>query len=231
MNKKKPKLRFSVHLLVVAVLIFASIVVMPADGFAALSTILFPYAVSEDGSTTLILYRHNPTDNMVFNAENMFPGDTITQEYCVRVACENDITMQFSIDVHEGYEKLAEVLYCKVVFLDTGEVLYDGLMFDATNTFDHDVAGGDDTVDLKYEITVSLDTSVGNEYQNQKLMADFVWHAEGELEIIEPPDIPLSPSPGTGDMFRLEVWVTLMVSSVVAFVWLVAKKRKDDQNA
>ena len=232
MSGKKMKQRFPIHIIVIVLLLVASFVVIPANALPMLGEILFPYAVSEDGSTTLILYKHQPSDNAVFQVENMFPGDSVTQEYCVRVACENEVTMQFSIEVKEGYEKLAEVLHCGVVFLGTGEVLYNGPMANAIETFDHNVAGGETAADLKYAVTVYMDTSVGNAYQNQKLVADFVWYADGELgEVIEDPPVPGGLLPQTGDSVRLGLGMIMMAISFVAIILLVVKGRKGGRYA
>ncbi len=124
----------------------------------------------------LSLYKNKPEDNTPFNVVNMFPGDYITQFYNVRVSCDGYIKVYFTADVRPGYEKLAEVLKCKVVMPDENKILYDGLMNDIPD-LEHSISAVNKTVDLGYEISVYLDTSVGNEYQDKQLIADFKWWA------------------------------------------------------
>ena len=139
---------------------------------------IFTTGVFADGDI-LSLYKGKPSDNIPFSVTNMFPGDYIKQDYIVRVSYNGTITVYFTADVRPEYEKLAEVLKCKVVIPDRNTILYDGLMRD-TPDIANTISGVNITEDLKYEIAVYLDTSVGNEYQDLSLIADFKWWVTAE---------------------------------------------------
>lgn len=132
----------------------------------------------KSGKVTLELNRSQTTDNSRFVLTNLFPGDSETKPYCVKVSYQGSVTVNFRAEIYEGYEKLAEVLRCRVTV--EGQTRYDGLMRDMPAigyTLNSKKAAAQE---LDYEIEVYLDTSVGNEYQRKQLMADFVWWVEGE---------------------------------------------------
>lgn len=122
---------------------------------------------------------NDPDVNMRFDLPNMFPGDSETRYYCARVKFTDSAKVYFQATVREGYEKLAEVLKIKVEQLNEGKVLYEGLMSDMPAVSETTVYGsGKSKYDVFYAITVSLDTSVGNEYMEKELVADFRWWSE-----------------------------------------------------
>ncbi len=134
----------------------------------------FSVNVSAANQDILYLYRTNPAENMTFNVQNMFPGDNETNVYNVRVSYNGTIKVYFAARIDDRYKKLAEVLMCKVVMPDGST--YEGLMRDMPD-LEHTLNAVNRTEDLKYEITVYLDKSVGNEYKNRELVANFEWWA------------------------------------------------------
>ena len=170
---------------------------------------------------TLSLYRKQPEDNTPFNVVNMLPGDAVTQNYNVRVSHSGDVTVRFRAIIRPGYEKLAEVLMLRVKLLNTGETLYDGLMRDMPRSVNHKLtASGSTTSDLEYELTAYLDTSVGNEYQNQELVADFHWWVEGKEQ-------SHLDSPKTGDDSRIVIFAVAAVAASIAVIILPVWRRRD----
>jgi len=169
------------------------------------------------------LYNKQPEDNTPFNVGNMFPGDSETKYFRVQVSYRDKVTVHYKAAVREGYEKLAEVLKVKVKLLTTGEIMYDGLMRDMPDSVTYKLASAKSTTDeLYYEITAYLDTSVGNEYQNKDLIADFSWWVEetGNLE----------PSPKTGDNANILLWICLAaVSGSVMIFLLFARRRREEE--
>lgn len=167
---------------------------------------------------TIELYNKHPEDNTTFNVGNMFPGDSETKYFRVQVSYSGTVTVHYKATVRKGYEKLAEALKVKVKLLTTGETMYDGLMRDMPESLTHKTASEKSTTDeLEYEITAYLDTSVGNEYQNKDLIADFCWWIE-ETDSLE-------PSPKTGDSSNMLLWVLLAgISGSAMIFWLVARK-------
>lgn len=178
---------------------------------------------SQTLATSIALYNNQPQDNTAFAIDNMFPGDNDTKYYGVQVSYHDAVTVHFGADVRMGYEKLAEVMKVKVKLLNNDEVMYDGLMKDMPDSVTHKLTSAESTTDeLYYEITAYLDTSVGNEYQNQDLVADFNWWVEetGNLD----------KAPQTGDTLNLVLWiVVLTTSAALCLVLLVFRKKKEDE--
>ncbi len=125
--------------------------------------------------------------NLPFYAVNMFPGDSITQDYLIQVSHREPVQLHYHADIRPGYETLAEVLMIAISLPEKGVVLYDGLMRDMPASVTHTLEAGEDS--LRYRITVSLPTSAGNRYQNQGLIADFRWWY---LEEIPPVSVKLA---------------------------------------
>ena len=174
-------------------------------------------------AATIELYNKQPEENTPFHVGNMFPGDAEIKYFCVRVSYHDKITVHYKATVRPGYEKLAEVLKVRVKLLSTGEMLYDGLMRDMPESLTHKLASKKSTTDeLYYEITAYLDTSVGNDYQNKDLIADFKWWVEetGNLD----------DSPKTGDTSNILLWAVLAAcSGSMMILLLVVRRRKEDE--
>lgn len=171
-------------------------------------------------AVTLELYRRQPEENLPFRAENLFPGDRVTEHYRVRVAYHDRVTLHYQAEIRPGYEKLAEVLKIRVRLLSTGETLYDGRMRDMTESLTCRLASATSTVEeLPFEITAYLDTQVGNEYQNRALVADFRWWVEetGNLD----------HSPKTGDVMALLPWAASALACGGLIFLLAARKRRE----
>lgn len=180
------------------------------DGSAAASSSAVPTrstTAEVKKAATIELYNKQPEENTPFQVENMFPGDSETKYFRVRVSYHDKITVHYKATVRLGYEKLAEVLKVRVNLLSTGETMYDGLIRDMPESLTHKLASQKSTTDeLYYEITAYLDTSVGNEYQNNDLIADFKWWVEetGNLD----------DSPQTGDTSNILLWAVLAACSL-----------------
>lgn len=171
-------------------------------------------------AATIELYNKQPEENTPFQVGNMFPGDSETKYFRVRVSYHDNITVHYKATVRLGYEKLAEVLKVRVNLLSTGETMYDGLMRDMPESLTHKLASQKSTTDeLYYEITAYLDTSVGNDYQNKDLIADFNWWVEetGNLE--------------TGDTSNILLWAVLAAASgcVLILLLIFRRRRKEDE--
>ena len=133
------------------------------------------------GDTRLEIDSRSPAVNQPFVANNLFPGDVLWQDYVVEVTHKGSILLQFDATVRPGYEKLAEVLMLKVEV--EGREMYDGLMAEVPGSIGYLVQPGTSravVTPVDYTLTVYLDTSVGNEYQDQALVADFEWWVQVE---------------------------------------------------
>lgn len=180
-------------------------------------------SVPTDTAELLTLYNTKADDNIPFKVENMFPGDSETKYYCVRVSQKDTLTVRYRAFVQPGYEKLAEVLKIRVKLLTTGDLLYDGIIKDMPESLDCKIVTTQSTVkDLYYEVTAYLDTSVGNDYQNKKLVADFKWWTEDSSS--------LGDNPYTGDTFNILLWISVAAGSLLILVLLLAKRPKEEND-
>nr|DAO88812.1 MAG TPA: Spore coat-associated protein N, biofilm matrix, amyloid fiber [Caudoviricetes sp.] len=181
-------------------------------------------ATSQSGAdvtaTALSLHNRNTQDNTPFQVGNMFPGDSETKYYCVRVSHKGDVLLRFNADIRPDYEQLAKVLCCCITLPEKGEVLYDGLMRDMPKSLNLALNTDKSTTsEVYYEITAYLDTSVGNEYMNKDLIVDFRWWVEetGNLD-----------SPQTGDAFNIYLWLCIAAGSLFLLILLLKKRKKED---
>ena len=174
-------------------------------------------------AATIELYNKQPEENTAFAVGNMFPGDSETKYFRVRVSYHDKITVHYKATVRPGYEKLAEAMKVRVKLLSTDETMYDGLMRDMPESLTHKLASQKTTTDeLYYEITAYLDTSVGNDYQNKDLIADFKWWVE-ETGNLDDPTI-------TGDTSSIVLWAMLAAcSGSMIILLLITRRRKEDK--
>lgn len=178
-------------------------------------------AAAAQKAATIALYNKHPEDNTPFTVGNMFPGDSETKYFCVQVSYHDKVTVHYKAVVRPGYEKLAQVLQVRIKLLNTGETLYDGGIAAMPQSLTHKLASESSvTQELYYEITAYLDTSVGNAYQSQDLIADFKWWVEetGSLD-----------NPETGDASRSMLWAVAGVCSGGLLLLLVLRRRKEDE--
>ena len=128
------------------------------------------YAVGD----TIVLNGPDESANQFFTAENMFPGDAVSQKYILNISHKEDIDVLFKAKVQEGYETLAEVLKLKITIDGVNAPLWDGLMKDTPDPVTYTLPATKQSV--TYCLTIYLDTSVGNKYQKKNLKADFEWY-------------------------------------------------------
>lgn len=193
--------------------------------------------------TVICIYKTHAEDSKAFYSANMFPGDSQTKAYLVEVSHKGTVTIHFHADIRKGYEKLAEVLKCKVVLRGEHKPLYDGLMRDMPDTLNARISSiFSNTTELVYDITVYLDTSVGNDYMNKELVADFRWWVEESGEDLTPlpgpgettdPDAPTDPDDGelvypplTGDNSHFHIWIGIAIFSLFVNIILLWMRRR-----
>lgn len=182
-------------------------------------------AVSNDGVTrteAITLHNRQPEDNTPFQAANLFPGDRMTKYYCVKVCYKDDIIVRYHADIRPGYEKLSEVLKVKIRLIDEDRTLYDGLMRDMPAALECALSTDTSTQsELHYGITAYLDTSVGNEYMDKSLIADFRWWVE-ETDHLD--------APQTGDRSFAYFWTGMVLGSFCLLLFCFKRSRKETVN-
>lgn len=195
----------------------------------------------------LRLSERNAGENVAFGVEDMYPGDKLVQKYRVEVVFTDTATVSFQAVVRSGYEKLSEVLELTVKRTDTEEVLYEGLLRDMPEVDQVLTANGKSRQEICYEITAGLDTSVGNVYQKQKLVADFNWcmtvnqdsqeKEEGSQETEDDSqqgdlvgEEEQVETPPTGDDSHMTVWIVAILLSLLGLAYLIIRQRKGKGN-
>ncbi len=135
-------------------------------------------------ATVVELYLGQNADNDAFTAQNMFPGDTVTKFYCLKVYHKADVTIYFNVTDIIETKSLGNILNIKVTKFNedgSGEQIvcndsFSNIKDDTYNTV-FSVNTSQETI-AYYKIEVSLPTSAGNEYQGASLSAKFNWYAE-----------------------------------------------------
>ncbi len=142
---------------------------------AAVLLPVWPMADAAENSSSLTLKAPDAGEMVAFHVPNMFPGESVTREYVIETRHSEAIVLKYHADIRPDarYQKLAEVLDIKIEFPHRNTVLYDGLMAAMPAALDVPLDAGRN--ELTYRITVSLDTSVENDYMNRELVADFRW--------------------------------------------------------
>ena len=132
-------------------------------------------------ATSIELTAKDGYENIPFDVNNILPGDSAAQYYCVSVTHDSTETVRFYINVDTA-QKLTAVMRVKVEQLipdAEDKILYDGLMKDCT-AVDVSVSASSETVTpIYYRITVYTNgAEVGNEYAGESLTADFSWQLQ-----------------------------------------------------
>ena len=177
---------------------------------------------SEDrpAAELLELYKTKPEDNEKFEVKNMLPGDTVTGYYCVRVNHGEALDLYFTADITGQTKQLGDVLEIKVTRVGKDAALCD-LPFSEADGREYKTLvaeNGGGVTDVYYRIDVSLDTSVGNEYQAAELTADFKWFVKDESAL---------ESPVTGDAGGTVLWALLAASSAALIILLPVYRKGD----
>lgn len=141
----------------------------------------------------IVLNDPDESVNQEFTLRNMFPGDVESKDYVLNISHKKedikDSNIMFQVDVREGSEDLAKVLNLKVEIVEKLGVkeLFNKPIKEMPNSLTYTLPANQQSV--TYRLTVSLDTSVGDEYQNKTLKADFSWSY----------DVPESTGGDSGD--------------------------------
>ena len=172
-----------------------------------------------DISNSISLHKNKNDDSTPFAVENMLPGDSESKNYYVKVSHKGDITVKYHADIHKGGEKLSEVLKIKIAIPSQNNVIYDGVIKAMPTSLDVTVTTDKETESvIDYEITAYLETSVGNEYMNTRLTADFKWWVEDTENLIPPQ---------TGDSTNIILWLSIAVGSLLLIILLFRKLKKE----
>ena len=135
--------------------------------------------ITTGDASAVDFYEMHYSYNESFSIHNMFPGDGFTKGYAVSIHHIGPIDVNFSVDVLDGYEKLANALMVRMTY--NGSVIHTGKLID----FDYTarINSSTETTDiLDYQVEVYLPTSVTEEYANLDCVADFLWRADEAID-------------------------------------------------
>lgn len=196
--------------------------VLLTAALAVMAAVLPAAAQTQEQAVKLELYRRQPEDNEKFTARDMLPGDTLTRYFAVREYHDEDIELLFTADVTEEEKALGDVLQLRVADADSGRVLCEGTFSSLDGqAFAHTLTANDDGQSTAYyRVDAWLDTTVGNEYQAARLLADLRWYVED--------DGGLTP-PTTGVAAQIGLWTAVGAAAllVLFLVLLFARRRKE----
>ena len=170
---------------------------------------------------------YSPTD-LFPDFKDVMPGDSITQKITVRNDASNHVKVKIymrSLGAHADSVDFLSMLHLRVEISGDNTMAY---MFDAAANETAQLtdwvclgtlySGGEVNLNVILDVPVELD----NTYQQQIGYLDWEFMIE-EYEI-DPSD---PEPPKTGDDFRLWLWITIMVVSLLAVIILLfANKRK-----
>ncbi len=177
-------------------------------------------AFAENGKENITV-KQGKAANSPFAVENMFPGDSESKDYKIRVDHEKRINLYFTIELQPGSEKLAEVMMVEVALPDEDVILYDGLMKDIPEKLVRQLSSSEHYE--IYRITAYLDTSVGNDYMYKNLKADFRWwYAEEGEDSTQPPV-------DTGDNSNILLYTGLTALSGIIIILLIKRKKDEEE--
>lgn len=163
----------------------------------------------------------HPDDNRPFTVTNLFPGDTVTQNFCVQVSYRGTVTVCFATEWQSGDRELMDALNMRIKALGNDRVLYNGPFTDMPTDLAYTLQSDTETqTDLYYEIQVSLPESAGNEYQSRRVSVDFLWWV-AESENLAPP--------ATGDTAAV-AWTAgiTALSALFCLILLAARNRRKE---
>ena len=121
-----------------------------------------------------------------FSLTNMFPGDSESKEYIVTVKSKNAVGLLLDAEI------TSDSLMSSVLNVDVkanGTTLYSGTLADMEQV-SYELKRGASSQEVTYQITVSLPTSVGNEYSGLSLTVNFLWSLTEK--VITHPSVPPS---------------------------------------
>lgn len=195
----------------------------------------------DEDTAVLELFERQPRDNERFSVSDMLPGDSITNHFCVKAYHDKDIEVFFRADITEETKALGDVLRLRVVESGGGEIVADAPFREIDGREFSQIikkAGGESI--LYYEITAYLDTSVGNEFQNASLEADFSWYVKddggsaGQKPGGEGSDDGAAGSSGltakTGDTMNLALVAVMLLSALALAVIILVSRKREGEN-
>lgn len=176
--------------------------------------------------------KESPT-NLFENFQNVFPGDTLTEQITIKNATSNRTQIKVylrSLGAQENTDDFLSQMKMTVKYkgdsplfeapVDETAQLTDWVYLGAVHS------GGEVTLDVTLEVPLTM----GDEYQNQ------VGYVDWEFKVVEIPREPGDPDqPQTGDTSNIYLYSALLIFFLAALIFLVLaafrKKKKQSDEA
>lgn len=142
----------------------------------------------------------------------MYPGDSISKSYIFHLKHTEPVHIYFETIVKEETKQLSDELKLRITTNDL--ILYDGslsLAKDITQIMENE--------QIEFTITVYADKTMGNEYQNAKLLVDYHFYLD-EKEIIN--------SVNTADKQNHYTYLIAGIVSLI-LIFLIKGRNYDEQ--
>lgn len=110
-----------------------------------------------------------------FSAEGMLPGDSAAKDFTLKVQSPAASVLCFAVTASADDRSLSRVLRVKVENTTTGATVCDGLLSEIAGQEFPETISGRAEQSFTYKITVTLDTSAGNEYAGASVRLGFRW--------------------------------------------------------
>ena len=163
---------FIVALLIILAIGLLALVLNGRDDFA-----VSPNNVIGGSKNEVIeLSKETETVNKTFKVSNMFPGDSKTQTYSVDILDNEVEKISFVAEVASESAPITDVLIITLTVDNATHPYFRGTVNDLPEGGIVIPVDGDT---MKFHITVTLDTSAGNECQNGEIAVNFSWGASG----------------------------------------------------
>ena len=113
----------------------------------------------------------------VFSAENVLPGDTESKSYVIEFHMEEDADVDFRAEIEDETNDFSKVLTIRVENKTTGKEICNGKLSEISGKDFKEIIKYDGTIEkeITYKITVTFDSSAGNEYQGAQIKMNFKW--------------------------------------------------------
>lgn len=161
------------------------------------------------------------------NFKDLMPGDSVTQRIVLKNNANKRVNVRISmraLGAHHDSEAFLSQLQLKVTQVGKTD-LFEAPAAQTAQLTDWVLLGMlSSGGQVELEVTLTVPTSMGDEFQEQAGYMDWQFMAE---------ETPSGYSPQTGDQARLGLYAAVMVAALVAIVvvviLLVRKKKRDEE--
>ncbi|MBQ7343803.1 MAG: hypothetical protein IJW53_03445 [Clostridia bacterium] len=163
---------FIVVLLIILAIVLLVLVLTGRDDFAVSPNNVIGGTKDE----VIALGEQTETVNKTFKVENMFPGDSKTQTYKIEILDKEVEYITFLAEVASETAPLTNVTIITLTVDDATHPYFRGTVNDMD---EQGIVIPVDGESMEFHVTVTLDTSAGNECQNGEIALNLSWGASG----------------------------------------------------